>query len=404
MPSEPTPPFSTRLRQAGVAELPVPDSEALAHSERLQGRIREQIRASGGHIRFRDFMELALYAPGLGYYSAGSHKLGAGGDFITAPETSPLFSRTLARAIAPLLMDGEPILEVGAGSGVMAADMLEELARLDTLPGQYRILERSADLQQRQRQTLAEKSPAQLVRVDWLTDLPVDFQGVVVANELIDALPVHRVVWLDEGDFELLVGEENGQFVWKTTKVTEPRLQARMTAIRELNGGMPDGYVSEINLAGEDWLQTLASRMQRGVILLIDYGYPQATYYHPQRKQGTLTCHYRHQVHDDPFRHVGLQDITAHVDFTALADAALAAGLKVAGYTTQAHFLLGSGLTELAGQTGNDDPAGQLDTANQIRRLTLPGEMGETFKVMALSKARALLMPGLQLRDLRDRL
>lgn len=399
-------PFSQRLQQTGaaLADLPAPDPDARAHSDRLAALIRDTIARQGGAIPFRDFMQLALYAPGLGYYSAGSRKLGEAGDFVTAPEVAPLFSRTLARAIAPALADlpEARILEAGAGSGAMAADLLAELAALGFGPVRYSILEVSADLQARQRATLQQRNPAALEHVEWLSAWPEHFTGVVLANELLDAMPVHRVIRDRDRWRECYVGSEQDRFVWRSGPWSEPALQARLAHI-EAEEELPDGYATEINLAAEGWIRSLASRLAQGLVLLIDYGFVRREYYHPQRRQGTLMCHYRHRAHDDPFHLVGLQDITAHVDFTAIADSALEAGLKVAGYTTQAHFLMGSGLTELAA-TADVDAEAQLALANQVRRLTLPQEMGELFKVMALAKGLRVGLPGFAVRDLRDRL
>ncbi len=383
-------------------DLPEPDADARAHGERVAAHIRAAIDEAGGAIPFRQYMELALYAPGLGYYSAGSHKLGAAGDFITAPEIAPLFSRTLAHAVAPLLatLPAEAaLLEAGAGSGRMAADVLAALAGLGHEPG-YRILERSADLRERQRETLQAAGLGE--RVQWLAELPTGFTGVVLANELLDALPVHRLIRQDGRWHEAWVTATDTGFRWQTGPFSDPRLAARLAAIEATVPDLPADYATEINLAAEDWIATLGERLEQGAMLLIDYGYGRAEYYHPERRHGTLNCHYRHRSHPDPFRYPGLQDITAHVDFTAIADAALAAGLKVAGYTTQAHFLLGSGLPQLAGFS--EDPAEQLAISNQIRRLTLPQEMGETFKVMLLTKDLEVPLPGFGLRDLRGRL
>jgi len=402
----PDPPFSQRRQRsrATPAGLPAPGPDARRHSDRLAALIRGTLEQQGGVLSFRDFMQLALYAPGLGYYSAGSRKLGGEGDFITAPEIAPLFSRTLARAVAPVLarLPEARILEAGAGSGVMAADLLAELEASGIGPVRYSILEVSADLRARQRATLQQRNPAALERVEWLNAWPEEFTGVVLANELLDAMPVHRVIRDGNGWRECCVGSEPDRFVWRSGELTVPELQARLDAI-EAGGALPDGYVTEINLAAEDWIRTLAGHLAQGLVLLIDYGFPRREYYHPERRQGTLMCHYRHRAHDDPFYLVGLQDITAHVDFTAMADSALAAGLKVAGYTTQAHFLLGSGLTGLAAETDADAET-QLGLANQVRRLTLPQEMGELFKVMALTKNLAANLPGFAVRDLRGKL
>ncbi len=398
------PSFHQRLHQAQrlAAEFPRPQAAAQLHSDRLQQHIREEIARQGGAIPFQQFMQLALYAPASGYYSAGSRKLGAAGDFITAPETSALFSRTLARGIAPALsrLPEKQLFEIGAGSGVMARDMLAELAAMECLPDAYRILELSADLIERQQQCLADPP----VPVAWLESLPENFSGIVLANELLDAMPVHRVVWQGGRLEECYVGWESDAFVWQTGPLTDKRLQFRFDDICERVGELPEGYLTEINLLAEDWLHSIGKSLQQGLVLLIDYGYPRHEYYHPQRSQGSLMCHYRHRAHDDPFAFPGLQDITAHVDFTAIADAALASGMKVTGYTTQAHFLLGSGLTELAAACDPADAGLQLDIANQVRRLTLPQGMGELFKVMVLTKDLDVSLPGLMLCDLRGKL
>ena len=395
--------FSQRLQQVQrtVAELPEPDSAAQAHSLQLIAMIKERIAQQDDAISFHDFMQLALHAPGLGYYSAGSRKLGKDGDFITAPETSPLFSRCLARAIQPILqsLPQRHVLEVGAGSGVMAAGVLDELATLNCTPDSYTILELSADLKQRQAETLQQHASL----VNWQDNLPESFSGVVLANELLDAMPVHRVVWNQGKLQECYVAWQEDHFVWQAGPLSDPRLQVRFDEIIKRMGDLPDEYITEINLAAEDWIKTLGVNLQQGLLLFIDYGFAQHEFYHPQRTQGTLMCHYRHRAHDDPLILVGLQDITAHIDFTAMADSALVADMQVAGYTTQAHFLLGSGLTELVAQI-EGDATQQLELANQVKRLTLPQEMGELFKVMALTKNIRASMPGFMLRDLRNSL
>jgi len=395
--------FSQRWQQVqrAVTELPEPDSVAQAHSLRLAEMIRQRISQAGGAIPFHEFMQLALHAPGLGYYSAGSRKFGIEGDFITAPEASPLFARCLARAIQPVLerLPQRQLLEVGAGSGVMAAGILQELTALHSPPDSYAILELSADLKQRQAVTLQPFAE----RVSWQDSLPEKFSGIVLANELLDAMPVHRVIWHQGELQECYVACDQDRFIWQAGPLSDPRLQPRFDEIVAQLGELPAGYVTEINLTAEDWIKTLGTQLQQGMLLLIDYGFARHEFYHPQRRQGTLMCHYRHRAHDDPLVLVGLQDITAHVDFTAMADSALEAGLQVAGYTTQAHFLLGSGLTELVAKTGGDT-AQQLELANQIKRLTLPQEMGELFKVMALTSNLQINMPGFRLRDLRNSL
>lgn len=390
--------------RAAAGDLPPPSPEAQAHSERLQELIREEIKAGGGHIGFDRFMELALYAPGLGYYSAGSGKFGEAGDFVTAPELSPLFSRCLARQCAEVLggIGGGEILEFGAGSGVMAADILAELACHDQLPQRYCILELSADLRQRQRETIEQKVPELASNVVWLDVLPEPgFSGVVLANEVLDAMPVHRFV-IDNGEpHELDVVWDGKEFQLESG----PPDAALYTRLKQLQQQyvFAEGYSSEINLRAEEWVRSLAGFLEQGVALLIDYGFPQREFYHPQRSMGTLMCHYRHRAHDDALTLVGLQDITAHVDFTAVGEAALAAGLAVRGYTSQANFLIANGLTELLAEVEGDIRA-QLVQSAQVKRLTMPGEMGELFKVMALSRNWTGPLRGFALLDERGRL
>lgn len=400
-------PFLSRLRQAQThaAQLPTPAAAALEHSEHLKQSIIKDIQQAGGRITFAQFMELVLYRPGLGYYSSGSVKLGQDGDFITAPEISPLFSRCIARSMIPVLnqLESPAVLEVGAGSGVMASDILLELENRALSLEHYGILERSADLIERQEQTLQQYVPQWRERIEWWHDIPQKMQGVVIANELLDALPVHRVVFLDGVWRELNVMlDKQGNFDWCIDDLSSQRLLVRMQQLEHRLGRFADGYLTEINLAAEDWIKTMAHHLDKGMILLIDYGQTQNSYYHPERNQGTLMCHYRHQAHSDPFAFIGLQDITAHVDFTAMADAALGSGLVVNGLTTQAHFLLGSGITEMC--PAADDVKKQLDYANQVKKLTLPQEMGETFKVIAFTKNVDVTLSGFQFRDMRDQL
>lgn len=383
---------------------PVPEKAARAQSQKLIQRIRDDISASGGRISLARYIELALFAPGLGYYSAGSRKFGAEGDFVTAPEISPLFSRTLSHQVAEVLsgLGGGEVLEAGAGSGTMAAEMLAELEVLGQLPLRYVILELSADLRQRQRETLQMRVPHLLERVVWLDSLPESgFCGVVVANELLDALPVHGFCVQDEGVKERFVTWANDNFQWLLDEPESPQLAQRFNAIAsELSAG----YVSELNLAAEAWVASVAESLQAGVVLLLDYGFPQQEYYHPERQQGTLMCHYRHRAHDDPFVYPGLQDITSHVNFTALAETAVAAGLDVRGYNTQAFFLLANGITELAEKIAETGERERLHMAQQIQTLTMPNEMGELFKVMALSRDYNGGLRGFELQDLRSRL
>lgn len=380
--------------------------EERAHSERLLALIRAEIENAGGWLDFQSFMNLALYAPGLGYYSAGTHKLGAGGDFTTAPEISPLFSRCIARQCAEALQQSGQgsVLELGAGSGVMALEMLREFERLQCLPERYCILEVSADLRARQQALLQQQLPQHMTRVQWLDALPCEFAGVIVANEVLDALPVQRFR-IQHGVPQILGVMNAGQGLAWQTRAANAELLAAVRAIESnLNVRLPEGYCSEVNLQLPAWIKSLAEALQRGVMLFIDYGWPQSQYYSVERRQGTLSCFFRQRMHDDPLLNVGLQDITVWVDFTALAEAGLAAGLELKGFATQAHFLLGAGLDRLLVDLSGQDDARRWQLSQQVQKLTLPGEMGESFKAMAFAKNCELELSGFGFRDLRDRL
>ena len=362
--------------------LPTPTPDALAHSQRVVKHLQEQIQHAGGWISFAQYMEAVLYAPGLGYYAAGATKLGAAGDFVTAPEMTPLFGRTLAQAIAPVLQQtGGDVLELGAGSGRLAVDVLGELERLDALPARYSILEVSADLRARQQETIARELPHLADRVHWLDALPAHFSGVILGNEVLDALPVEWIHWTESGPMVRGVSLEGEAFAWQDRPITDPLLRARAEALN-----LAPGYLSEINLAADGLIAALAQCLDRGLILMIDYGFGESEYYHPQRHMGTLRAHYRHHALDDPFYFPGLCDLTAHVDFSAVARAGSAAGLDLAGYTSQANFLLNAGLTELLMQISPSDAAAYLPQANAVQRLVSPAEMGDLFKAMAFSK------------------
>jgi len=384
--------------------MPLPElsPEESAHSERLAQRIREAIEAAGGWISFERFMEMALYEPGLGYYSAGATKLGSEGDFVTAPEISPLFSRCLANQCVQVLdtVTGGHILELGAGSGVMAADVLSELDRQQKTPERYLILEVSADLRERQRALLQRRLPHLMDRVEWLDRLPENFRGVVLANEVLDALPVQRFRIRGLQVNQLGVTWELGRLDWSEVHA-DAMLEATVREI-EFNLGEPfaDGYTSEINLRLQQWIAGIAASMQEGAAFLIDYGLPRRQYYAANRSAGTMLCHFRHRFHDDPLINVGVQDIGAWVDFTAVAEAAIAAGMSVAGYTTQAHFLIGAGIEQLLAPKDDDELVSRLQMARQAMLLTLPGEMGERFKVIGLAKEVELPLRGFSVRDL----
>jgi SAM-dependent MidA family methyltransferase len=364
--------------------LPAPSEEARVHSELVAERLRREIAASGGRISFARYMELALYAPGLGYYMAGARKLGRDGDFVTAPELSPLFGRTVARQVSPLILAGlAEILEIGAGSGALAADLLLELERLGKLPRRYLILELSSDLRSRSRDTLAARAPQHLERVSWLNQLPVAFRGIVIGNEVLDAMPVHRVMRCGGETLEGFVqyDDEHERFL----DLEWPASDTVRRAAEELL--LPaDDYTTEIQLAARGFVRSLGSALDRGVALFFDYGFPQREYYHAQRAAGTLMCHYRHRAHDDPYFLPGLQDITSHIDFTAIARAGADAGMELLGYASQAQFLVNCGIIDVLAETPAHDVAAYAPQAAQVQKLTSPAEMGELFKVIALGK------------------
>jgi SAM-dependent MidA family methyltransferase len=382
--------------------LPPLTPEQAEHSARLVERIRDEIEAHHGWISFERFMEIALYEPGLGYYSAGALKFGEAGDFITAPEISPLFSRCLAHQCVEVFeqLGERRILELGAGSGIMAAEILLELQRLERLPERYCILEVSADLRQRQQARLAAMAPHLLERVEWLDAWPTAFRGIVLANEVLDALPVQR--------FRIRHGEVNavgvtwqlGQLDWSEVKADAALERAVRHIERELGAPLPDGFGSEVNLRLPDWLGSLADAIAAGVVIFIDYGLPRRQYYRSERSEGTLLCHYRHRFHDEPLINVGVQDIGAWVDFTAVAEAAVASNMDVLGFTTQAHFLICNGLEQLLAPNDDESIAARVQFSRQAMLLTLPGEMGERFKVIGLGKNYPHALRGFALRDM----
>ncbi len=376
-------------------QLPEPNEDARAVSAALCRLLVEEIQSAGGWLPFSRYMSLALYAPGLGYYSGGSQKFGAAGDFVTAPEISPLFGQTLARPAAAVMAQSAPyMLEAGAGSGALAAELLGELERLGALPQTYFILELSGELRERQRQTLMARVPHLLPRVVWLDAMPSCFSGLVLGNELLDAMPVSLVVWDESGDIlERGVSLDAQSFFSWSDRPAQGALRA---AAQRLDLAPP--YVSEINLAAEAWVASWSCILDVGALLLIDYGFPRHEYYHAQRRAGTLMCHYRHHAHDNPFWWPGLNDITAHVDFTAIAEAGFQSGLSVEGYTTQANFLLNCGLTDALSrlQESGSGPGGlpYLAAARAAEKLILPHEMGELFKVIALGRNLGQAIPG----------
>jgi SAM-dependent MidA family methyltransferase len=381
--------------------LPDPPDALKGLSQKLGHLIREAIRQDGP-IPFSRYMEMALYQPGLGYYSAGLHKLGAGGDFITSPELGSLFAGCLARQIGQVAehLGTYDIVELGAGTGRMASDILGSLPA-NRLPERYVILDRSADLRQVQRERLAELPLELSNRVEWLDRPPESpWRGVLLANEVLDALTVERFEWTSDGARQLCVDAVSGGFGW-SLRAAPPSLADRIDALRI---DFPAGYRSEINIHLGSWLDSVTSSMNQGLALMVDYGYPRREYYLPQRRDGTLMCHYRHRAHDDVFFWPGLQDITAWVDFTALAEASDECGMDLEGYCTQAMFLLGCGLEQvLAAQTAGSDDAGLALNA-EARQLTLPGMMGERFQVMGLGRRLDFPLSGFSLQNLSHRL
>ena len=387
--------------------LPVPEEDALLQSKKMVACIKDLIKGQDGMIGFDQYMSAVLYEPGLGYYSAGSRKFGAEGDFVTAPEISPLFSQCLAFQCAQVLngLDSGSILELGAGSGVMAKDLLLELEKLDLLPESYFILEVSADLKQRQQKLLNELIPHLIERVVWLDSLPEEaFNGLILANEILDALAVKRFK-KSSGIFkELKVALDKDEFIWVEDDADKELEKALVQLEGELQEPFSETYISEINTNTKQWLSGLESVLQSGVMLFIDYGYSASDYYHPDRIDGSLLCHYRHRVHADPFFCPGLQDITTSVNFTNVAVSADSLGLHVNGYTNQAYFLFGCGLEKLLTDIASLDTKSHTEVTQQVRKLTMPEEMGERFKVIALTKEFDQSLIGFSIMDQRVRL
>ena len=374
--------MASRAESTPSGSLPEPSPEARAHSDRVRARVEQAVRAAGGWLGFDRFMDIALYEPALGYYSAGARKLGADGDFTTAPELSSLFGETLAHQVGDIVAaGGSSVLEVGAGSGALAATVLAELEKQDRLPGQYLILELSADLRERSRDTLAARVPHLVERVAWLSRLPPSFSGAVIGNEVLDAMPVHLVQTGEDGRIDELGVVQRAEGFALDARPATGELLAAAQAL-----GLPPGYRTEIGLAARGFARSLAGILERGVALFIDYGFASKEFYHPERREGTLMCHYRHRAHGDAFFLPGLQDITAHVDFSAIATAASRAGLQISGFASQAQFLINCGITDVLSRVAPEDTLRYLPLANQANRLLSPAEMGDLFKVIALSK------------------
>ena len=389
--------------------LPEPSQELKCVSTELSSIIQSKI-ALNGPIPFSEYMETALYEPGLGYYSAGLQKFGAGGDFVTAPQLGNVFARCLANQIEQVgdALGTYEIIEAGAGSGILAADLLRELEKGHP-PARYRILERSAHLRQVQKETLSQAVPLWMDRISWLDEPPEsDWQGVFLANEVLDALTVERFCLQDDGISQLKVSSSPDGFDWHKAPCPQNMLAQVQTLLSTLDQQPSSGFCSELNTSLGAWLQAVSASMRKGAALFIDYGFTRRDYYLPQRYNGTLICHYQHRAHSDPFSWPGLTDISASVDFTALAEAADLCGLEVNGYTTQAMFLLGCGLDKILPEFEQLSERERLKMNNQVRRLTLPTEMGERFQVMALSRGLdeniSENLGGFRYSDLRHRL
>jgi SAM-dependent MidA family methyltransferase len=370
-----------------ISRLPRPDDDSLAHSKKVCESIRQAIDEAGGSISFAQFMHLALYSPGLGYYNVGTTKFGETGDFVTAPELSPLFGRVVARQCASVLKQLEKgkILELGAGSGRLAVEILRKLTDLESPPERYLILEISADLKARQEELISEELPDLLPRVEWLSKLPEKFAGVVIANEVADALPVERFERTDAAVLQMHVTANETGFGWSRKPAPEILAMAVEKIETDIGEALPPGYQSEISLGLPDWIGQIAKSLDQGLVLLFDYGVSRREYYSRERNQGWLRCHFRHHAHNEPLIYPGIQDLTSWVDFTAVAESAVDHGLDVAGYVTQAQFLINGGLEdELAGIT-DLAVADQLELSRQVKLLTLPGEMGENFKCIGLA-------------------
>ena len=365
-----------------MASLPIPSAQAQAHSAQLQSLIQQHIHQQGGWIDFATFMHMALYTPSLGYYSGGAKKFGMGGDFVTAPEISPLFAHALARQAAQVIVltQGD-ILELGAGTGKLAADVLQALTKLDALPSYYLILEVSDYLRKIQRENLRKWLVDELFnRIVWLEALPNQFNGMIIANEVLDAIPVH------------VVGKQNGvlvergitwqdAFKWQDCAIASGAL---FDAVDQLN--LPNNYMTEVAPATTGLIRSLAECLQQGVICMLDYGFGASEYYHPQRSAGTLMCHYQHYAHDNPLVYIGLQDITAHVNFTGIAEAAVSQQLSVMGYLNQASFLINCGILQLLEEVSPAQMDIYAPMVSAVQKLLSPAEMGELFKVILLAR------------------
>ena len=382
------------MPQTAESILPTPTPDASVHSQELAEHIANTIVAEGEWIPFSRYMELALYAPGLGYYAAGARKFGPEGDFVTSPEISPMFAKCFALQAAQVLQAvGGDILELGPGSGAFAADLFESLKEMGVLPERYLLLEVSPDLRERQRELLAQRLPADIGRFTWIDRLPGKVRGMVIGNEVLDVVPCSLVHRVDGEYMESGVILTEAGFAFEDQALPDGELKRRAEA------AFPPGdydYLSEVNFAAEGLVRTVASALEAGVAIFVDYGFPEREFYHPQRSTGTMRCHYRHRVHGDPFFMPGLQDITAHVDFSAMARAAEQGGAEVHGFTTQAYFLISCGLAVLVSAGDPTMTLSRLKGTSAVHRLIAPSEMGELFKVLGFGKGIDVPILGFQ--------
>ena len=362
---------------------------------KLEDIISQSIHENGKPIGFDVFMNFALYSPRLGYYRSSANIFGHQGDFITAPETSDLFGYSVARQCAQIINGGD-VLEFGAGSGALAVQILFELDRIKFLPKKYYILELSGQLKQQQKQTILSALPELIDRIEWLTELPANFSGVVIANEMLDAIPAKRLIFSDGRFVELGVDFDDGIFKWK------PLDESYSNSLTPLPTICDEGYITEVNLQALAWIDSLYNAMTKGTLLLIDYGMDRNEYHHPQRKDGTLRCHYRHKASDRPFDNIGKQDITTSVNFSDVAEHAVKVGFELSGYCTQAMFLISLGIENFL--LAEEDEAKRTALAQQVKQLVLPSAMGETFKVLALSKKQTVKLDGFREQNLLNKL
>lgn len=390
-------------------DLPNPSHEEALHSQKLCDVIIEEINRHDGKLSFSRFMEMALYTPSLGYYASEKPIFGAQGDFVTAPELTPIFSRCLANQVHDVLSqldDGGDILEAGAGNGTMAADILLELEKLNGLPNQYVISEVSQTLRQRQHNHIKTYAPHLLNRVSWIDALPASFSGVILGNEILDAIPTRRVRFNHQKPHEeLFVSHENNHLTWVSAPPADDLLKDELNRIYGKFGSlMPENYETEINLSSREWIQKISKTLTQGAVLLIDYGFSEQEFYRPERSEGSLMCHYKHCAHSDPLTHVGLQDITAHVNFTDIAEVAFHNDMTISGFTTQTYFLLSCGLESFLNEIDINDTKQLIAKTQPVKVLILPEEMGDLFKVIGLSKNIDHDLLGFKVKNLLERL